>query len=141
MLQKRSCFGFAKLAAEPSFSGSLSELVYVLDLSCLSSCSWRYKCEYVSMSRICDVTCALDHVVRFTKPSHSVLAYCKRKSWSQGRPGNEASKLTITCNILARHSCTGSSCYLLSHVCSFIKFRQHSINHCRPSPTKAKHLK
>ena len=32
-------------------------------------CSWRYKCEYVSMSRICDVTRGTDHVVRFTRPS------------------------------------------------------------------------
>ena len=34
-----------------------------------------------------------DHVVRFTRPSPSVFAYCKViKNWSRGRPGNEASK-------------------------------------------------
>ena len=30
------------------------------------------------MSRICDVTHAADHVVRFTRPSGPVFAYCKQ---------------------------------------------------------------
>ena len=32
--------------------------------------------------------CAADHVVRFTRPSPSVLQAIK--NWSRGRPGNEA---------------------------------------------------
>ena len=38
----------------------------------------------------CD-TCAADHVVRFTRPSPSVFAYCKQSKAGGGeRPGNEA---------------------------------------------------
>ena len=34
---------------------------------------------------------AANHVVKFTRPSPSVFAYCKPiKNWSRGRPGNEA---------------------------------------------------
>ena len=36
------------------------------------------------MSRTCDVSCAVDHVVRFTRPSPSVFAYCK---WSKTGAG------------------------------------------------------
>ena len=36
------------------------------------------------MSRICDVTRGRDHVVRFTRPSGSVFAYCKRSKTGAG---------------------------------------------------------
>ena len=36
------------------------------------------------MSRTCDVMCAADHVVRFTRPSPSVFAYCKRSKTGAG---------------------------------------------------------
>ena len=52
--------------------GLVSRLGLVLFLQVL--CSWRYKYEYVSMSRVCDVTHAMDHVVRFTRPSGSIFA-------------------------------------------------------------------
>ena len=55
------------------------ELVLLLQLLC----SWRYKCEYVSMSRICDATRCTDHV-RFTRPSGSVFAYYKRSKTGAG---------------------------------------------------------
>ena len=62
--------------------GLVSWLELVLFLQLL--CSWRYKCEYATMSRTCDVTRATDHVVRFTRPSGSVFAYCKRsKTWAE----------------------------------------------------------
>ena len=38
----------------------------------------------VSMSRICDITRGRDHVVRFTRPSGSVFAYCKRSKTGAG---------------------------------------------------------
>ena len=71
-------------------------LVFRLELVLFSQllCSWRYKCEYVSMSRICDVSCAADHVVRFTRPSGSVFALLQSiKKWSRERPGNEANAI------------------------------------------------
>ena len=46
------------------------------------------------MSRTCDVTRGMDHVVRLTRPSGSVL-HTASKNWSQGRPGNEA--MLIAC--------------------------------------------
>ena len=45
--------------------------------TCQLLCSWRYKCENVSMFRICDVSHAADHVVRFTRPSGSVFHTAK----------------------------------------------------------------
>ena len=36
------------------------------------------------MSRTCDVVCAVDHVVRFIRPSPSVFAYCKRSKTTAG---------------------------------------------------------
>ena len=59
-------------------------LEFVLFLQLL--CGWRYKYEYVSMSRICDVSRAADHVVS------SVFCILQaNKKWSRGRPGKEAS--------------------------------------------------
>ena len=48
------------------------ELVLFLQLLC----SWGYKCEYVSMSRICNDTRAADHVAPGLLAP--VFAYCKR---------------------------------------------------------------
>ena len=59
-------------------------LELVLFLQLIYSCMWRYKCEYVSMSRICDVSRAANHVVRFTRPSGSIFAYCKRSKTRAG---------------------------------------------------------
>jgi len=56
------------------------ELVLFLQLLC----SWRYKSEYVSMSSICDVSCTVNHMVRFTRPSGSIFAYCKRSKSGAG---------------------------------------------------------
>ena len=63
-------------------AGLVSRLELVLFFQLL--CSWRYKCGYVSNSRICDVTLAADHVIRFTRPSGSVFAYCKRSKTRAG---------------------------------------------------------
>ena len=41
--------------------GLVSRLELVLFLQVL--CSWRYKWEYLFVSRICDIMCAADHVV------------------------------------------------------------------------------
>ena len=89
---KKNIFGFAILAVELSliqwFSFRLgnvievrlgnvievrlvSRLELVLFLQLL--CSWRYNCKYVSMSRIFEVTSTGDHMVRFIRPSSSVL--------------------------------------------------------------------
>ena len=72
-LQKRILQGFCFRVGYVLEVGLVSRLELVLFLQLL--CSWRYKCEYVSMSRICDVTCAADHVVRFTRASCYVFAY------------------------------------------------------------------
>ena len=40
--------------------------------------------EYIFVSRTCDVMCAADHVVRFTRPSPSDFAYCKRSKTGAG---------------------------------------------------------
>ena len=50
----------------------LQQLSYVLEVALVSwlelvlflQLLWRYKCEYLFVSRICDVMCAADHVVR-----------------------------------------------------------------------------
>ena len=64
---------------------------------------YTYKCEYVSMSRICDVTQGTDHVVRFTRPSGSVFAYCKQSKTGAGEglgtPRNEPRSNTHCKNI------------------------------------------
>ena len=64
---------------------------------------YTYKCEYVSMSRICDITQGTDHVVRFTRPSGSVFAYCKQSKTGagegRGTPRNEPRSNTHCKNI------------------------------------------
>ena len=81
---KKNIFGFAILAVELSliqwFSFRLGNVIEVRLVSRLELvlflqllCSWRYNCKYVSMSRIFEVTSTGDHMVRFIRPSSSVL--------------------------------------------------------------------
>ena len=66
------------------------------------------------MSRICDVTFAMDHMVRFTRPSGSVFTYCKQSKTSRGRPGNKAS-LTNDAPVHVHHQQTNGVCLSLRH--------------------------
>ena len=45
--------------------------------------------KYRARRHGCNVSCAMDHLVRFTRPSHSNFAHCKQSK--TGRPGNEDS--------------------------------------------------
>ena len=45
---------------------------------------------------------AADHVVRFTRPSGPVLHTASDQNWSQGRPGNEATRVSVTESILRK---------------------------------------
>jgi len=43
------------------------------------------------MSRICDISRAADHVMKFPRPSPSIFALLQAiKNWRRRRPGNEA---------------------------------------------------
>ena len=59
------------------------------NLSCFSSFSVAGDIN-ANMSRTCDVMCAADHIVRFTRPTSYVFAYCRRseigagKAWERG---------------------------------------------------------
>ena len=59
------------------------------------SLAWLY--IHVSISVTCDA-CAVDHMVKFTRPSPSVFAYCKRSKPGAGVcfHGNKAKSVTLS---------------------------------------------
>ena len=77
-----------KLRTRTCFTGR----AYLYSGTCFNSLASRgYECEYAFASRVCDISCAADHVMKFPRPSPSIFCILQViKHWRCRRPGNEA---------------------------------------------------
>ena len=78
-----------KLRTRICFTGR----AYLYSGTCFNSlASCGYECEYAFASRVCDISCAADHVMKFPRPSPSIFCILQViKHWRRRRrPGNEA---------------------------------------------------
>ena len=72
--------------------GCFTGRAYLYSGTCFDSVASRgYECEYAFASRVCDVSRAADHVMKFPRPSPSIFCVLQViKHWRRRRPGNEA---------------------------------------------------